>query len=296
MSDLDKASLVASGASIIPGYGALGALAVTGLDIAKDIQNTGKVDVTNLLTNIGFTGLSLVGLGGIGAATRAAKTAKVAQAALKTARAAKPVMTVAEVSKAKNLAGALGKIEKIEGVQTFKTLNISNKELGLLKEAGIVNKRANITTTVGKKTKEVAKEELVKLKTKFAKPITTSVTEKSLPEVLKLEKPLKYAGQITRTAAVLPLAMSVPRIAGQVIDDGFGNIQSEDLKNTLLLGAAGRKYFMDKKTAKNITSLIKTKTKGSYYDVKGTKLDTKEVAEMPKKSFTEKTGARVSKK
>lgn len=104
--------------------------------------------------NLGFTGLSLVGLGSLGAASRLGKSAaKVGKVASKVAKTAK--------NEAKLISG-LEKVAKAEakGIKTFKSLGVHADELSELKKIGLVSKKASVTTGLKKGLTEEASKHL----------------------------------------------------------------------------------------------------------------------------------------
>lgn len=84
---LSAASVAGMGLSFIPGVGAVGAGVSFGADLANDLRDGKMDDLGNHLLNLGFVGLSAIGLGGVKAFLKAgqagSKIGNVAKAASK---------------------------------------------------------------------------------------------------------------------------------------------------------------------------------------------------------------------
>ena len=287
MSDLEKAGLVAAGASILPGVGALGAGAVTAIDIMRMAQGE-DVGLGTIAADLGFTGLSLIGLGGIGAATRAGKVVLNAERLAKLAKEAQAVKDATRIGKlSKSTTTAVEKLAKITPeTKSLKGLGFTDDELKALRESGIIGKKANRSTLLRKGSQEKIAKEIAE----FKKPIQlpNQIIEKGLTEgSSKLAKAAKVGKIAFVGASAAPLVLSVPKVASQWAEGGIENIQQQDLKNTLFAAAGVTGFLKNRQGAKNIRSLIKSEKTEPHIEYKGNKYTDMEVpaeAEV-KKSF-----------
>lgn len=283
MSDLEKAGLVAAGASILPGVGALGAGAVTAIDIMRMAQGE-DVGLGTIAADLGFTGLSLIGLGGIGAATRAGKVALNAERLAKLTKEAQAVKDATRIGKlSKSTTTAVEKLAKITPeTRSLKGLGFTDDELKALRESGIIGKKANRSTLLRKGSQEKIAKEIAE----FKKPIQLPnqiITEESS----KLAKAAKIGRSAFAITAGAPLVLSVPKVASQWAEGGIENIQQQDLKNTLFAAAGVTGFLKNRQGAKNIRSLIKSEKTEPHIEYKGNKYTDMEVPTETevKKSF-----------
>lgn len=305
MSTLDKASLASSAVSIIPGLGAIGAGTTTVLDALSDIEKTGKVDYGKLALNLGFTGLSLIGLGGVGAATKAARTAQVASKLSKAAQAAEEVAKLRKVAKTtsgvikptstavveefKLLKSGLSKLQ-VAKTGTLKDAGLNVAELKILKGSNILNKNVSLTTAIGKGTVSKATETLSKLKTpvfldtKAAKVLKTPLQPNTAVKIPFSEMINPKVASIARKTAVgamaAPTALSVGSIASDIKEGGFENIQQSDLKNVILASGAFTNFLKNKSLAKDINKLIKKTPQNSSFKIGDKTFTTKSPDEL----------------
>ena len=120
-STLQKLSLASSVLSFIPGVGVIGGLGSTGLDLAEGLKNGwDRDDTKNLLSNLGFTALSAVGLG-------ATKGLKIGTQAAKLAKTAKAVDTASDVAKAADIANDA--VKAANKIKKFKNLGSTGDDL-----------------------------------------------------------------------------------------------------------------------------------------------------------------------
>ncbi len=174
---LDWLSVGGAAASLLPGVGMAGAAVTTVADIARDIRGDDDVTLGTHLMNLGFIGLSAIGLGGL----RALKIGT--QAASKAGKLQSLVKVVDKTEDAKNFASGVSKLMSKQGtVSTYKAANITDKELDLLKAAGIVNPKTTSTTIIKKGTSDSAK-------TIFDQNITRGFTPSKITKEVKEFKP-----------------------------------------------------------------------------------------------------------
>lgn len=218
-SGLEKAALASSVASILPGVGALGGLTSAGLNTIRKIKGE-DVSAGEILLDLGFAGLGLVGLGGIGAAVKLGKSAKVASKAGQLDEAMKLTKESPKVlkklglldNKIKIATESLEEISKTLSPETLKNstfrsavkkiagktgpiknTGLTPEEIVILKEAGIFKKGANPSSLLSKNASETLKSlqqkekaltRAIKAKDKFVKQIDDTVkkleSEKSL--------------------------------------------------------------------------------------------------------------------
>jgi hypothetical protein len=141
---LDIASLIGTGASFIPGVGAIGGLVATGADAWKgSLDGWDSGDTKNLLANLGFTALSLIGAGGL-KSVKLLKMAKSADAASDVAKFGKKASDARAVLSAKGV-NSMDDISKIanntERIELTKLYRQANKTKGSV--TGLVNKAVN---------------------------------------------------------------------------------------------------------------------------------------------------------
>lgn len=258
------ASLVGAGSSFIPGVGVFGAGLTTVADIAEDISKDGfqMSDIFNLNTaaNVGFMGLGLVGLGGLRALRIAGQAAKTTG---KTAQLAKVVKSADDV---KDLTNAINKLNNVK-VGSFKNAGIVQKELDLLKKAGIVSEKANISTmvsnSIGKGVKEIIEESGKNLSKNLSKELSKTITRPNLLQrefsgTIDLVKGVnpewknlaKYGGMGVKGLALGTGAVFGFKVASGAAEDGLEGVQVSDLKN-LLYTAGGLRGFMKTKQGVN---------------------------------------------
>lgn len=283
MNGWDTLSLVGTGVSFIPGFGAIGAGAAMGADLINDLKD-GHIDHWGQhLLNLGFTGLSLIGLGGLKGIQAAAKIGKTADKAFdagkvaaniarlgKTEAVSKAVITSAE--DALKMAEKIGSTEdllKLSGKLTTagNLKKLSSAEKAAIKQLGFEIKpfKGGIGIQQGEKwvTKKVVAEAVDKA-VNSANQIGSVNTLNNAQRAGKWVRELatKTKGNVGKaiqskafkTALAAPIAIStVPsayNIGKNLIEGNADEIQVSDIKNLLMAGSLGRNWFKNAQTAR----------------------------------------------
>lgn len=277
---LDWLSVGGAASSLLPGVGMYGAAVTTVADIARDIRGDDDVTLGTHLMNLGFIGLSAIGLGGL----RALKIGT--QAASKAGKLQSLVKVVDKTEDAKDFASGVSKLMSKQGtVSTYKAANITDKELDLLKAAGIVNPKATSTTIIKKGTSDSAKSV-------FGKNISPALTPSApKPLGIKLAQPPKDPSLVKRIlldettglrklVGVLPGWEKIGKGAAQGLgvlgganvlysganvvkgaaEAGTEGVQMQDLKNVLYGAGAVKGFLKNRGAIKNADTLRKAGT------------------------------------
>lgn len=238
MSPEDYVSLAGAAASVLPGLGVIGGLTSTVADIEKDIRKDGFQwsDILNWNTaaNLGFTALGAVGLGGLRALKLAGKASKIAK------EADVAIKGVEDLSKLSNpIKEGLAKLVSGEA-KTFAGAGIDKAALNELKALNIPE-ISKITST----TSVVPKSFVNKLTVpKIENP---SILSQEFSGVINAAKKLpnlpKMSGNLSkglRVASMVPLIPSALNTVTTAANEGIGNVDIRDLKNSLFLLSGAR--------------------------------------------------------
>jgi len=290
---LDWISMGGAAASIIPGLGAIGASVAGIADLANDAMDNGKIDNWGThAANLGFVGLSAVGLGGLKTAQAAMKASKLARIAgfssARTARIAK--LTVdAEKTGFKTLQGiqdvdkidsAIVKLSSIKGTtSSYRNAGITAEEFIALKKAKLIN-ATNITQGI-KKTlpKEVSKtfktaKALDQESARAAKaikpatapvvaepgflarefPVITGIIKGTSPETL--QKVARGAGTVLKGAGLVAGGISAVNAVSGASQYGTAGVNVSDVKNILYTVGGVRGFMKNKQLANKAKGLI----------------------------------------
>ena len=250
-SGLQKASVFASAASMVPVLGVVGGATSTVLDALEGRKDGwDRSDWGTLAGNLGFTALSAIGFGATKAgklvmqANKAAKAARTAGTAGKVAKeTAKVVDASSDFLKAANKAAKLGADPKI--VDTLKAASKTGAKVGddVFKLADDILKTK--TTWVGSHTEGIG--DAVKAAGKF-------MAEKA-PLVGKAAK-WGMVGQ----AGITGVAGASDLVGNMISDgfiEGFKNTDIDSIRKATQLGAVGRSAYMNRKYSKAAGKYIK---------------------------------------
>jgi hypothetical protein len=278
MSEMEKASLVASLATVLPGLGVIGGLTSAGINVARKTQGE-DVSWGEIGMDLGFAGLGLVGLGGVGAAAKAARLAKTAKDTAKIGREAskvgKPLLALKDIP----LKKGLEKLAKATPeLKTPRALGITKTELQALKKENIISSKVNVTTAFKKDSQaelaEKAKKLLDQKKTltyTSKVPLSPTVTKKGFLDSInpKVANVLGYG----KYALAAPAVLAVPSVVSDISEGGLENIQATDLTKLAYGTSAALGIRAGKQLSKDIKSLIKTKPGKSSLVIANKKYD-----------------------
>ena len=239
---LAATSLAGTALSVIPGVGAIGGLITTVADVEKDLRDTGKVDKLNLAANIGFTGLSLIGLGALRGAKVAAK--------------------LGSAAKEINVVKAATNVEKMTklGVDVSKY----DDAVKLVKEAAEATKLTG-AGKIGVQEIKPTLEILAQKAGKSADEVLGFVTdmEKLQPEgfIKKAANAMfstKVGANVAKAAGIglvgVPAVTSTLSIVGD-LGEGAGNIKVDDLGNVVIGASLAKNIVKELKAVKSITKM-----------------------------------------
>lgn len=258
---LDVASTAGAVASFIPGVGAIGAGVTTGADLAKDLQD-GKIDDwgTHAL-NLGFVGLSAIGLGGIKTLLKFGKTADkgfdIAKVLTKSEKLGK-VLTSSEKTALQEIA----KLSETQGAKTTQELLEKVAKLDAPKKV-----LADKVIKEGVEALEVVKNASTPVLGSNSLGIAKQVIGKGLvntPELLTKLASNKFVRKGLRVAGMTPGLMAVPRVASTIYNDGIEYTRPEDFKTMAIAGSIGKTWYQDFKGMRAIErqTTVGTKTNG----------------------------------
>lgn len=287
---LDWLSVGGAASSLLPGVGMAGAAVTTVADIARDIRGDDDVTLGTHLMNLGFIGLSAIGLGGL----RALKIG--AQAASKAGKLQSLVKVVDKTEDAKDFASGVSKLMSKQGtISTYKAANITDKEFDLLKAAGIVNENTKLTTIIKKGTSDSAKTIFDQnIARGFTPSRITKEVKEFKPFVLKPQPPpvvpkdpslakrilLDETKGLRKLVGVLPGWEKIGKGAAQGLgvlgganvlysganvvkgaaEAGTEGVQMQDLKNVLYGAGAVKGFLKNKGAIKEADTLRKAGT------------------------------------
>lgn len=295
------ASMIGAGMSILPGVGAIGATVTTLADLKEDLKD-GKIDDKwNHFINLGFVGLSAVGLGGL----RAAKLGlDIAKTTGKTAQLAKVITKSDDI---KDLASAVTKITKVDGKLPYSAAKLTDSEFKLLKSAGIVNPKANINTIAKKGTSDKMLQLLKKSKetgltpavrpsglkpfelVKQHAPKRPSALEREFSGTINLFNKLKspdlssvskYGLMGLKGAGLATGAFSAAKVGIGAATDGVEGVQVQDAKNTLYALGGLRGYIKSRQLVNQAQHIKKASGKAKFI-VGDKKFDVDEAITVP---------------
>lgn len=307
---LDWISLAGAAASFIPVAGVAGGAVMTAADLLNDITDgDGKIHWGNHAMNLGFTGLSAVGLGGLKGIQLANKSLRTLEKANELSniinRARKVVNPeTKELTKALNTIDKLGlnNFEKIlEKVNKGKALK--NTEIQALKDANLL------------KTNKLSPEKLKELKSKkipikgretlnkelIAKTIASdleeikkvgtlnSVNESNYTKLVKnisTKKVPKYIKKGIAAGTVLSAVPSAIDITKEIASGTPEKIELNDIKSTLLPLNVGIKALREVKALKDYAKYTTVKKSNSSIKLKNSEndkiIELSEKVKMPK--------------
>ena len=295
------ASMIGAGMSILPGVGAIGATVTTLADLKEDLKD-GKIDDKwNHFINLGFVGLSAVGLGGL----RAAKLGlDIAKTTGKTAQLAKVITKSDDI---KDLASAVTKIAKVDGKLPYSAAKLTDSEFKLLKSAGIVNPKANINTIAKKGTSDKMLQLLKKSKetgltpavrpsglkpfelVKQPAPKRPSALEREFSGTINLFNKLKspdlstvgkYGLMGLKGAGLATGAFSAAKVGIGAATDGVEGVQVQDAKNTLYALGGLRGYIKSRQLVNQAQHIKKASGKAKFI-IGDKKFDVDEAITVP---------------
>lgn len=288
MDALDAGSLAATGVSFIPGIGAIGGLALTGIDIARGIRDDESVGniVGETLLNLGFTAASLFGFGGLRMLKVASKATKATDKVLDTAKALKNIKKLEKIGGATNdatkLVKGVGSASKKLGKETLEEFGeriaksnpkkLLPKDIEILKDLGITVRKngafvQEIPGTVGKTLKKSSVKDIIKgakEATLSFQTLQTGAYAQELNAISKAaraalkSKPVKTGLKAGMIGAVgIPALKSSVNIVGDVKEGGFGNIEVGDLQRVMVVSSLGKQTWRNIKDAKAVRRFTK---------------------------------------
>ena len=281
--------MLGAAASIIPGFGAIGAGVSTVADIYDDLQDNGKIDNWGThAMNAGFIALSAVGLGGLKTAQAGYKAAKLARlAGIPAARAERLAALTAKVEKTgfktlktvndlDKVESGVVKLAAAKGTKSFQGAGLLKEEFNALKQAGLIGKKVNSGQIIKKglakevsntfKTAKALDQETLRAAQAAAKPAVVpqapgflarefSGTLDLLGGITKpgMQKAASIAGKGLRGAGLVAGGLSAARAATGLVTEGTEGVNVNDVKGALYLAGGLRGFMKSRQLAKQIT-------------------------------------------
>ena len=257
-----RASAIASGLSFVPAIGVVGGAASTVFDAIEGSEDGWQTeDTINLLTNVGFTALSLVGLG-------STKAVKLLGKAVKAGNVVGKVDDVAQLKKTIKLADkAIKQGEKLSGKGFITAKSEKNLEAAR-KVADILDKEKSLSKITPEDLNKLS--ELANIKTKWLPAKTEGLVEgvKATGKFLAEKAPvvgntLKYGAMagtgISGVSGGIELGKNIKE---EGLVEGFKNTDINSIRNILQLGAISHAGIRNRKFSKAFEKNV-VETKGT---------------------------------